>query len=321
MSNLSKGNQRQIKNLLVSNIEPHMLSIYNNSARETVNNEVTVGQSLTFSLEYRYRIGSLTWDLGDGIRYYNRRSVNHTYQTSGTRQVRCIINDKKVIMKEIRVIVNKPTPIVVEEEVIEGIPLRVINQSNDNNNIDVVIFQKNIAVFDETAVAWQLLRFTGSGQIKELVFGNTLGIACQDGFGNFTPRLDANSGSKYEMVSSPSGDSLTLSGPSSSPSEIQLLNSINGHISGLIYRSNKLLARRDAVSVGQSAVFQFRPTIFIGVVSGLVEGQVMDSSVLSGINTEMSLLGIASTDIVMTGGGAGPSATPFSFSYQNITYA
>ena len=44
----------------------------------------------------------------------------------------------------------------------------------------------------------------------------------------------------------------------------------------------------------------------------------MNSAILSDINTELSLLGIQSADIVMTGGGAGPQATPFEFTLENV---
>jgi molybdopterin biosynthesis enzyme MoaB len=50
------------------------------------------------------------------------------------------------------------------------------------------------------------------------------------------------------------------------------------------------------------------------------QGQVIDSAIISQVNTEISLTGIASADIVMTGGGTGPGATAYMFSLQNIVY-
>ena len=44
----------------------------------------------------------------------------------------------------------------------------------------------------------------------------------------------------------------------------------------------------------------------------------MNSAIISNINTELSLLGIASADIVMTGGGPGPNSTPFQFTLENV---
>jgi hypothetical protein len=47
----------------------------------------------------------------------------------------------------------------------------------------------------------------------------------------------------------------------------------------------------------------------------------MNSAILSMVNAELSLLGIASADIVMTGGGPGPTSTPFQFNLANIVMA
>ena len=41
----------------------------------------------------------------------------------------------------------------------------------------------------------------------------------------------------------------------------------------------------------------------------------------SDVNSEIGLLGVQSADIVMTGGGVGPNATPFKFSLENVVYA
>ncbi|MEX0598879.1 MAG: hypothetical protein WD512_20515, partial [Candidatus Paceibacterota bacterium] len=71
---------------------------------------------------------------------------------------------------------------------------------------------------------------------------------------------------------------------------------------------------------GDIGSFRFQPRFWIGVAPELTEGQTIDSTVLSIINTEISVLGVLSADIVMTGGGVGPSATPFSFSLTNIVY-
>jgi hypothetical protein len=119
-----------------------------------------------------------------------------------------------------------------------------------------------------------------------------------------------------------SGDVLKLTGQASSPSEIEVRNALQqGSINAGIYKSGKLYAQETDVAPQQKAVFQFKPTIWIGVVSQAVAGEVMNSAIVSSVNTELSLLGIASADIVMTGGGAGPSATPFMFNLANVVFA
>ena len=102
----------------------------------------------------------------------------------------------------------------------------------------------------------------------------------------------------------------------------QVVNHLpDGAISVGVYKVGKLAAIKTSIAPGQKAAFQFTPTIWIGAVSQVDEGSVMNSAVVSSINTELSLIGIASADIVMTGGGAGPAATPFEFAFENVVYA
>jgi hypothetical protein len=203
------------------------------------------------------------------------------------------------------------------------INLNFINQSNDANNSQVVIFQKNIASnFSELAIAWQVIQNCGQGDYHPFTFPMTMQISAADSWGNFTQQTDAQNGQLFQMNRGNSGDTLGAAGSGSSPSEVQVLNNLpTGSINANIYKAGKLLASKTSVSPQQMAVFQFKPTIWIGVASQIVEGQVMNSAIISKVNTELSLLGLASADIVMTGGGAGPNALPFSFSLQNTVMA
>jgi hypothetical protein len=94
-----------------------------------------------------------------------------------------------------------------------------------------------------------------------------------------------------------------------------------GSIDANIYKNGALLTAKTAVLPQQHAIFEFKPTIWIGVVEGVNEGDVLNSAILSQINTELSLTGVASADIVMTGGGPGPNSTPFTFTLENIVKA
>jgi hypothetical protein len=78
------------------------------------------------------------------------------------------------------------------------------------------------------------------------------------------------------------------------------------------------VASKTGIAPGQKAVFEFQPKIYIGVVSQVQEGDAMNSAIISQINTQISLFGITSADIVMRGGGPGPSSTPFYFSLENV---
>jgi hypothetical protein len=204
------------------------------------------------------------------------------------------------------------------------IKLNFINDSNDVNNSEIVIFGKNAASsVEETTVAWLVIQNCGQGDHHPFVYPMSNQVGASDSFGNYTPLLDAANGQQFLMVRDTSGDVLKPSTESAvSSKQIEVLNAlVQGAINAGIYKSGKLYAQVTSIAPQQKAVFQFKPTIWIGAVSQAVEGEVMNSAIVSSVNTELSLLGIASADIVMTGGGAGPSATPFVFTLANITYA
>lgn len=203
----------------------------------------------------------------------------------------------------------------------ENIRLNFINRSNDTNNSDVVIFQKNVAEdFGEIAIAWQVIKNCGRLDNHPFVYPMKFEVCSSDSWGNFTPQFTAYDGQAYEMVRDPSGDILRLGAkPATSPIEVELQNNLPaGAINANIFRNGKLLAAKTNLAPGQKAVFEFHPRIYIGVVSQITEGQVMDSAIIQMINTEINLLGIASADVVMTGGGPGTTSSPFQFNLENI---
>lgn len=203
------------------------------------------------------------------------------------------------------------------------IKLNLINHSNDHNNSSVVILQKNQATsFDELAIAWQVISNLGQGWNHPFVYPIRMTLATSDSWGNFSPQQGAAYGQQFAVVKDSSGDVLQYSGPSAEPNQLEVLNALQqGAINANVYKAGKLLAAKTSVAPGQKAVFHFEPTLWIGVVSQVVEGQVVDSAILSNINTEISLFGIASADIIMTGGGTGPDETPFVFTLTNVQYA
>ena len=210
--------------------------------------------------------------------------------------------------------------IAIHKGKIMDIQLNFINNSNDMNNSEIVIFQKNVATnFDELAVAWLVIKYCGRGDNHPFEFPSTMQVGASDSYGNFTPQLNAQNGQLFAMSLTTSGDQLQPKGAGTSAREVQVLNLLpKGGINASIYKAGKRLAIKTSIAPQQKAVFEFKPTLWIGVVSQVVQGQVMNSAIIYNINTELSLLGIASADIVMTGGGPGKSATPFSFNLENI---
>jgi hypothetical protein len=202
------------------------------------------------------------------------------------------------------------------------IKLNLFNASNDRNNSEIVIFQKNAATaFDELAIAWKVVQNLGGGNYHPFTYSYDLEVSASDSYGNFTPMVDASPGDLFSMSKDMSGDVLGLAGRATSSDEVQVLNGLTtGAINASVYRDAKLLALKTGIAPQQKAVFKFKPTLFIGVASQVQEGEVLDSAIISSINTELSLQNVASADIVMTGGGPGASSTPFRFALSNVKY-
>lgn len=200
-----------------------------------------------------------------------------------------------------------------------AIKLNFINKSNDTNNSSVVIFQQNLAE-DSLPTAWIVIQNCGRLDNHPFTYPIDLQVSASDSYGNYTPLLTAYDGQAFDMVKSTSGDILQLSTtPATSPYQTEVRNELNmGAINAYCFRDGKLLATKTGMAPGQKAVFEFQPRIYIGVVSQIEEGDVMNAAIISQINTEINLLGITSADIVMTGGGSGASSTPFNFTLENI---
>jgi hypothetical protein len=203
------------------------------------------------------------------------------------------------------------------------VKLNFINESNGINNLSVVIFQKNIATdFDELSVAWRVIRRCGPGDSHPFDFPIEFTVGAADSYGDCTPQHPAELGQLFSIERTSSGDRLVLKGPSPNSDEVQLLNNLpKDAMTANVYKSGKLLATKTSLAPQQKAVFQFKPTIWVGVVSQISEGEIMNSAVVSAVNTELSLLGVSSADIVMTGGGPGPNSESFQFNLANIVRA
>jgi hypothetical protein len=215
------------------------------------------------------------------------------------------------------------TPLSTSFGASQGVRLNFVNRSNDVNNSEVVIFATNVAPgLGELAIAWTVIKYCGQGGNHPFTYPLSQTISASDSWGNFTAQQAAPAGQQFAVVLTNSGNQLTSHGPATSPQEIQLLNALEqGAVNAQIYKDGRLFAIATGIAPQQMAVFEFRPVIWIGVASQIEEGAVISSAIVSQVNTEISLLGIASADIVMTVGGAGPDATPFLFTLQNVVMA
>lgn len=203
-----------------------------------------------------------------------------------------------------------------------GIKLTFKNKSNDTNNSKVYFYQQNIAAnLGELPIAWKVIEQCGRGDTNSFEFPDTLQVGVTDSYNNVTPLLDAVPGQAFEVVRDNSGDVLQTLGDATSKTEVQINNNMGtGAFVGGIYKGGKLLAQKTGVYPQSMAAFEFKPSIWVGAASQVVEGEVMNSAVLSQSNKQFLLEGIARASIVMYGGGLGATAQALTFELEDVIY-
>ncbi len=204
-----------------------------------------------------------------------------------------------------------------------AIELNFINNSNDMNKSAIVLFQKNLAsVADDAPIAWKVIPDSAPGLTHRFVFPTTIDVVATDAEGAIAGPV-SGWGSHYFVVGPQSAESAAAFGAAEAAAgEVQVRNALPGtSITANIFRDGRLLAVKAAVPPQQMAVFQLKPSLWVGAAAAVSEGQALDPETLSNVKTELSLLGLASADIVMSGGGGDVLATPFRFSLQNVVMA
>ena len=190
------------------------------------------------------------------------------------------------------------------------IKLNFINRSNDTNNSQVVIFAKNAGMANDFhTLAWRVIDNCGPGDNHPFVYPMQVTVAVSDSEGTFTPQLPARPGHRYTMSRTEDGDQLADSGATGG-SGVEIENALQEPIEVYFYRDGRAFLR---TSIPPTVVdmLQFEPIIRINAASKITEGQILAT------NTELSLLGIGSADIVMKDGGPGNEGL-FVFSFDNI---
>jgi hypothetical protein len=204
------------------------------------------------------------------------------------------------------------------------IRLRFVNRSNDCGNSEVVLFQRDVIPdLDTFAVAWKVIRYCGRDCFHPFVYSTDIDVALGDEHGNFSPRVAAPAGTRFAVDAHPTGRGrLVPDRAGASGGDIEVVNRMTrGAVNVNAFSAGRLIAVKEAVAPGQKAVFRFTPTLWIGVASQVQESRALHAAVLSSVNTQLPLAGIAAADVVMTGGGTGADAQPFAFALERVVRA
>ena len=200
------------------------------------------------------------------------------------------------------------------------IQLNYINQSNDSSLSSVFFYQKNYSPdIKVTELAWKVIEKCGRDDNHPFTLPTEVGVNVVDSYGNHTPIASTQPGEKLALLSKPSGHRLVHVGQATSSAEIQVVNGLDqSAIAVTAYKNEYPIVTKTGVAPKQMALFQFTTILFAGVASQIALRQPINSLVMSCEPTELDLLGVASADIVLRGGGTGPSSRPFRFCLQNV---
>lgn len=201
------------------------------------------------------------------------------------------------------------------------VKLNFVNRSNDASNVRVLVFgQAPSPAVDEVDQAWRVIDNCGPGWSHPFTWPVAVTLGVVDPNGNVSPQLDIAEGQVAEVAAAASGTVLRIADQQGPPRTIGLMNQLpQGFVAATVFRDAKPYARV-SLAPHTTVTLAFKPTIWISAAARAEAGEANVGDVVS-TPTEISLMGIAGADIVMTGGGQGPDAKPLVFTLQNVSYA
>ncbi len=200
-----------------------------------------------------------------------------------------------------------------------AIRLKLINQSEDAANNKIVVFQKDIGdVRSPRPIAWKVINNLTKGNQCTFHYPAGFQISAKDGWGHpITKSMDASGGHRYAVCKDSFGGQIQRRGPSGNQKTIEIANNLNKeNILAEIYKDGKLLAKKTHIPPHKAANFRFKPSIWLGVVQHVNEGEVIPVGVLDQIQNEIHLKGILSADIILTGN----EIRGYQFRLENILF-
>lgn len=202
------------------------------------------------------------------------------------------------------------------------IQLNFSNLAGPRDATAVVLYQLDAAEPDAPVTAWKVIRQCGHGWTHPFVYGAGIELALNDEYGNYSPHTPCAAGQAFSIACDTAGHTLACTGADPAGRDVTVRNAMTrGAMHVCVFRQRRLLARRASVAPGQTVRFRFDPVLWIATAPGVVDGALLDPGRLGSDRTALPLRGVASADIVLRGGGAGPGATALQFHFENIARA
>lgn len=197
-----------------------------------------------------------------------------------------------------------------------GVSALVVNETTDLVANDFFVFFKNVADPGETtAIAWRVLEDLAPLEADEIIIETeTRLLVMATGLTSTTPLIVAN-GRSYSVTLAAGELVVNDVGAAVAPGEIEVSNDTGTVTIDVDLQKADRTLMTDTVATGNQALFEVRPSVFIGGTSTMIdEGEFLSSMIYDDTNTEISFLGIASTDVVIDGSEGGG----YLFSLDNV---
>ncbi len=193
--------------------------------------------------------------------------------------------------------------------------LQFVNQAETLNLPEVVLYQINLASSQSQPVAWKVIRRCPFDWTHPIRIPSDYELKVQDEYGHVKEPILAKAGQNWTLTE----HSVVLNNEKGI--DLCLLNGTQNRVSKvMITRSGRPLACESGLPPKGEARFRFDRCFWIKAGVGFKEGEPLE------INPRwppqpLLLTGVRSADVVMTGGGYGPHARPFSFHLSRVVRA
>ncbi len=176
-----------------------------------------------------------------------------------------------------------------------------INNHSDSSHESFVIFQENEKAPRDIATVGKVFRPFDNGMTHQFEFSNDFEIAFKDSWGNFTARRKVEYGKQYAIVVCPEGSKIVEKETITENLDcFEMKNDFTtGYVDCMVYRSGLLFAEFKELGPNRKTVFSFKPNIYIGMASGLKEGDPINTDANY---TLFNLEGIKAAEINYTDG-------------------
>jgi len=200
------------------------------------------------------------------------------------------------------------------------VQLLFLNRSSDPRRPRVVVWQDfRDSGLDAAPIAWKVIRSCGYDMRHPFIFPLHPRMTVETVYGNHTlgGRIQPN---QQWVVREKMGRKIFQpEGGIAQDGQVTVANDLSSEsVRIVLWRDIRVVAKSRPLSPGQFVSFRYTPDIRVGVAPEVEEGQYMTEELAARTPTQLSLAGLSSTTLLMTGGGNGSRATAFHFCFVEV---